>query len=181
MLRKNTSYQKVARSLRGPLTVAASPAAEHRLQTRRLSNCGSRAQLLRGMWDLPRPGLEPVSRALAGRSSITAPPGKPLCNFLSLYEWKSAILSKVRVLRTGYSVYFSLQATVFYKRCRASMTKHRKRTRSMMESDLFFLITRQHCLFPAVLPILGPLSMIHQKGGATPVSPGEWNYKAFLM
>ena len=51
--------------------------AEHRLQTRRLSNCGSRAQLLRGMWDLPRPGLEPVSLALAGRFSTTAPPGKP--------------------------------------------------------------------------------------------------------
>ena len=44
---------------------------------RRLSNCGSRAQLLRGMWDLPRPGLEPVSPALAGRFSTTAPPGKP--------------------------------------------------------------------------------------------------------
>ena len=28
---------------RGPLTVAASPVAEHRLQTRRLSNGGSRA------------------------------------------------------------------------------------------------------------------------------------------
>ena len=54
---------------RGPLTIAASPVAEHRLQTRRLSNCGSRAQLLRGMWDLPRPGLEPVSPALAGRFS----------------------------------------------------------------------------------------------------------------
>ena len=51
--------------------------AEHRLQTRRLSSCGSRAQLLRGMWDLPRPGLEPVSPALAGRLSTTAPPGKP--------------------------------------------------------------------------------------------------------
>ena len=51
--------------------------AEHRLQTRRLSNCGSRAQLLRGMWDLPRPGLKPVSPALAGRLSTTAPPGKP--------------------------------------------------------------------------------------------------------
>ena len=51
--------------------------AEHRLQTRRLSNCGSRAELLRGMWDLPRPGLEPVSPALAGRFSTTAPPGKP--------------------------------------------------------------------------------------------------------
>ena len=64
-------------TVRGPLTIAASLLAEHRLQTRRLSNCGSRAQLLRGMWDLPRPGLEPVSPALAGRFSITAPPGKP--------------------------------------------------------------------------------------------------------
>ena len=62
---------------RGPLTVAASLVAEHGLQTRRLSNDGSRAQLLRGMWDLPRSGLEPVSPALAGRFSTTAPPGKP--------------------------------------------------------------------------------------------------------
>ena len=30
------------------------------------------------MWDPPRPGLEPVSPALAGRPSTTAPPGKPL-------------------------------------------------------------------------------------------------------
>ena len=29
------------------------------------------------MWDLPRTGLEPVSPALAGRLSTTAPPGKP--------------------------------------------------------------------------------------------------------
>ena len=64
-------------AVRGPLTIAASPAAEHRLQTRRLSSCGSRAQLLRGTWDPPRPGLEPVSPALAGRLSTTAPPGKP--------------------------------------------------------------------------------------------------------
>ena len=64
-------------TVRGPLTIAASLVAEHRLQTRRLSSCGSRAQSLRGMWDLPRPGLEPVSPALAGRVSTTAPPGKP--------------------------------------------------------------------------------------------------------
>ena len=64
-------------AVRGPLTTAASLVVEHRLQTRRLSNCGSRAQLLRDMWDLPRPGLEPVSPALAGRFSTTAPPGKP--------------------------------------------------------------------------------------------------------
>ena len=30
-------------AVRGPLTIAASVVAEHRLQTRRLSNCGSRA------------------------------------------------------------------------------------------------------------------------------------------
>ena len=65
-------------AVRGPLTIVASLVEEHRLQTRRFSNCGSRAQLLRGMWDLPRPGLEPVSPALAGRFSTTAPPGKPL-------------------------------------------------------------------------------------------------------
>ena len=64
-------------TVRGPLTVVASLVAEHRLQTRKLGNCGSRAQLLRGMWDLPRPGLQPVSPALAGRLSTTAPPGKP--------------------------------------------------------------------------------------------------------
>ena len=63
--------------VRRPLTVAGSLVVEHRLQTRRLSSCGSRAQLLRGMWDLPRPGLEPVSPALTGRFSTTAPPGKP--------------------------------------------------------------------------------------------------------
>ena len=60
----------------GPLTIVASLVAEHRLQTRRLSNCGSRAQLLRGMWDLPGPGLEPLSSALAGGFLTTAPPGK---------------------------------------------------------------------------------------------------------
>ena len=64
-------------AVRGLLTIAASLVAEHRLQTRRLSSCGSRAQLLRGMWDLPRPGLKPVSPALAGRFSTTVPPGEP--------------------------------------------------------------------------------------------------------
>ena len=39
-------------------------------------SCGPRAQLLRSMWDLPRPGLEPVSPTLAGGFLTTAPPGK---------------------------------------------------------------------------------------------------------
>ena len=73
-------------AVRGPLTVTASPAAEHSLQTRRLSSCGSQAQLLRGMWDLPRPGLEPVSPALAGRFSTTAAPGKPSNSFFRFFR-----------------------------------------------------------------------------------------------
>ena len=77
-------------AVRGPLTIAASLVAEHRLQTRRLSNCGSRAHLLRGMWDLPRPGLEPASPALAGRLSTTAPPGKP--SFFNKRQYSGYIL-----------------------------------------------------------------------------------------
>ena len=65
-----------------PPTIAASPVAEHRLQTRRLSSCGSRAQPLRGTWDLPGLGHEPVSPALAGGFPTTAPPGKPHVVFL---------------------------------------------------------------------------------------------------
>ena len=64
------------------LSLSRPPVAEHRLQTRRLSNCGSRAEPLRGTRDPPRPGLEPASPALAGRLSTTAPPGKPQINLL---------------------------------------------------------------------------------------------------
>ena len=70
-------------AVHGPLTIAASLVAEHKLQMRRLSSCGSRVYLLRGMWDPPRPGLEPVSPALAGRLSTTAPPGKPPLGILT--------------------------------------------------------------------------------------------------
>ena len=74
-------------AVRRPLTVVASLVAEHRLQTRRLSSCGSRTQSLRGMWDLPRPGIEPVSPALAGRFSTTAPPGKPRFSLFFKIFW----------------------------------------------------------------------------------------------
>ena len=53
------------------LSSCGSWAVEHRL-----NSCGARAQLLRGMWDLPGPGLKPVSPALTGRFLTTAPPGK---------------------------------------------------------------------------------------------------------
>ena len=45
---------------------------------RRLSSCGTWVNLLRGMWDLPWPGIEPVSSASAGGFLITVPAGKSL-------------------------------------------------------------------------------------------------------
>ena len=86
-------------AVRGPLTITASLVAEHRLQTRRLSSCGSRAQFLHGMWDLPRPGLEPASPALAGRLSTTVPPGKPwYWVFITVNYWEKSMVG------TFYSV-----------------------------------------------------------------------------
>ena len=80
-------------AVRGRLIAVASLVAEHGLQARglssccaqalerRLSSCGARASLLRGMWDLPGPGLEPMCPALAGGFLTTAPPGKPCSHF----------------------------------------------------------------------------------------------------
>ena len=42
----------------------------------RLSSCGAQAQLLHSMWDLPGPGIKPMSPALAGGFLTTAPPRK---------------------------------------------------------------------------------------------------------
>ena len=66
-------------AVRGLLIMVASLLAEHGLQVRRLSSCGTRAQLFCGMWDLPRPRLELVSPALAGGLPTTTPPGKSQC------------------------------------------------------------------------------------------------------
>ena len=68
-------------AVRGPLTIAASLVAEHRLQTRRLSSCASRAQLLRGMWDLPRPGLEPCPLHWQADSQPLRHQGSPIHYF----------------------------------------------------------------------------------------------------
>ena len=44
-------------------------------------SCGPWAQLLRGMWSLPRPGIKTASPALAGRLLTTRPPGKSFVLF----------------------------------------------------------------------------------------------------
>ena len=48
----------------------------------RLSSCGARAQLICSMWDLPRPGIKPVSLASADSFFTTEQPGKPCRCFL---------------------------------------------------------------------------------------------------
>ena len=48
------------------------------------SSCGAQALLLCSIWDLPGPGLEPVSPALSGRSLTTVPPGESLYFILHL-------------------------------------------------------------------------------------------------
>ena len=53
---------------------------------RELSSCGTRAQLLRGMWDLPGPGIESVSPALAGGFLTTVPPGKSTNEILIIHD-----------------------------------------------------------------------------------------------
>ena len=112
-------------AVHGPLSVAASPVVEHRLQMRRLSSCGSRAQLLRGMWDLPGPGLEPVSPALAGRFSTTAPPGKPHTDWLlyvepSVRPWNESNLIMVYdpfyvLLDRFANIFLRIFASIFIK------------------------------------------------------------------
>ena len=57
-------------------SLQGSQALEHRL-----NRCGTGASLLLGTWDLPRPGIKPMSPALAGRFLFTMPPGMALANF----------------------------------------------------------------------------------------------------
>ena len=94
--------------VRGPLTIAASLVVEHRLQTRRLSSCGSRAQLLRGMWDLPRPGLEPVSLHWQADSQPLRHRGSPVVCFLkkalSVFSEEKRSMKKNEVTSMPYFI-----------------------------------------------------------------------------
>ena len=49
----------------------------------RLNSCGVWAYLLQDMWDLPKPGIKPVSLALQGIFLTTRSPGKPECGLLT--------------------------------------------------------------------------------------------------
>ena len=59
-------------------------------------SCGTRAQLLLGIWDLPRPGIEPRSAALAVGFQTTGPPGKSKATFfeVELIEFSRYLLGR---------------------------------------------------------------------------------------
>ena len=61
----------------GLLAAVASLVVERGEGRAGFSSCGARAELLCGMWNLPRPGIEPMFLALAGGFPHTVPPGSP--------------------------------------------------------------------------------------------------------
>ena len=62
-------------------------AVEHRLRS-----CGTWAQLLCGMWDLPRSRIKPMSPALAGGFLTIGPPGKSTWVFFICGQvWESLL------------------------------------------------------------------------------------------
>ena len=99
-------------AVRRPLTIAASLVAEHRLQTRRLSNCGSQAQPLRGTWDPPRPGLKPVSPHWQADSQPLRHQGSP---YFLFFEFIYFLYGRfpLAICFTHGSVYMSIPISQF--------------------------------------------------------------------
>ena len=122
------------------------------------SSCGTWAQLLRGMWDLPRPGIEPMSPALAGGFQSTVPPGKLSASFLKV---------------TFSSVQFSslshvwLFVTPWTAACQASLTI------TNSQSLLKLMSSSQWC-HPTISSPVVPFSSCRQSfpaAGSFPMSP----------
>ena len=75
------------------LIVVASPVAKQRLRGAGalgvvacgFISCGAQVLVLHGMWDLPRPGIKPMSPALAGRFFSMEPRKKPWSILLFVY------------------------------------------------------------------------------------------------
>ena len=72
------------------------------------SSCGTWAWLTQVMWNLLRPGIEPVSPALADRLLSTVPPGKSLntcllCTYSSVWGFGVLIFKKGRLQQSSNS------------------------------------------------------------------------------
>lgn len=74
-----------------------------RLLEHRLSGCGGWAQVLLRTRNLPRSGIEPMSRASAGRFMTTGPPGKPFKPVLTRVPLHAPCLPWQRMEAEDYS------------------------------------------------------------------------------
>ena len=90
----------------GLLTAVLSLVSEHRFKGVWASagvvcghrSCGAWAYLPPGMWDLPGPGIQPVSPALAGKFSATGPPRKTWVFFFVFFCTYSMHLRNIKWL-----------------------------------------------------------------------------------
>ena len=109
-------------AVHGPLTIAASLVVELRLQLRRLSSCGSRVQLLHGMWEssqtsartrVPRTGRQILNHCATREARICyflfwvlVPQVCPVCeNSLSCTPEISAFFRIYAFLKKGKSTF----------------------------------------------------------------------------
>ena len=80
-----------------------------------LSSCGALAQVRHDMCNLPRPGIEPVSPALAGRFFPTVLPTRKVPKIILDGEWGSSVTTKAPlsfITYEYYTVYFKFQFSV---------------------------------------------------------------------
>ena len=111
-------------SRRAGFSSCGSRALEHRL-----SSCGAQASLLCSMGDLPGPGLEPTSPALAGGFLTTMPPGKA-CDAL---KKKKLISLFQKANDNSHYIDFTIDWSVGYMTCSLRNTE-------LERTVLFYLI-----------------------------------------
>ena len=129
LVAKSSGYSLVV--VHGFFNVVASSVAEHELQALShcdfqvlwygLCSCGAWAQLLHCMWNLPRPGIELLSPALAGRLITTEPAGKSGLGYLMcrkfiflfcLSFYLSSLNINILFLLSSFHIVTSLRARV---------------------------------------------------------------------
>ena len=95
---------------------------EHGSRACRLQKLWHMDSVILGMWNLPRPEIEPLSRALAGGFLTTAPPGKSICTFLK--RQKSAVHNTHTHTHTHTQIFSNLYFSCIHTRMVKFIRKH---------------------------------------------------------
>ena len=98
------------------------------------SSCGAQAKLPCGMWDLPGPGVEPMSPVLAGGFLTTGPLGKLMSRFIKVLALYLEHLVDRTIRCMAHSSFFPLQRLVS-----ASVSTTRKSFQLRRDHFLWFL------------------------------------------